>query len=143
MFTRMVWGLKMPRHVVSIEDNRLDEYLEDYAIPICRSTGQGSVEWYPGSKHERKFVFSDWSDDKEYRYATLAAAIEAYNNGPRPTRELDENRDVHTEHCCKTCGCKYGDDVPRDGNDETDVGCSVVSGHRKQSYPCSGECNNW
>ena len=33
--------------------------------------------------------------------------------------------DVHTEHCCKTCGCKYGD---RD--------CHVVSGFKKQSHKC-------
>lgn len=34
--------------------------------------------------------------------------------------------DVHTEHCCATCGCKYG---------EPD-GCSVCSGAKVQSYDC-------
>jgi hypothetical protein len=34
-------------------------------------------------------------------------------------------RDVHTEHCCKKHGCKYG----------ADVSCSVMIGY-KQSYPC-------
>lgn len=34
-------------------------------------------------------------------------------------------KDVHTEHCCKDHGCKYGEDDQ----------CSVMQG-RKQSYPC-------
>jgi len=33
--------------------------------------------------------------------------------------------DVHTEHCCKWHGCKYGDDKS----------CTVLTG-AKQSYPC-------
>lgn len=41
-----------------------------------------------------------------------------------------DKKDVHTEHCCVKCGCKYGDD--RFG----DEGCSVVSKLKKQSYPC-------
>ncbi len=35
--------------------------------------------------------------------------------------------DVHTEHCCLTHGCKYGN---------VDNECTVVSGEEKQSYPC-------
>jgi hypothetical protein len=35
-------------------------------------------------------------------------------------------KDVHTEHCCAHCGCKYGED---------DV-CPVVQGYKKQSFPC-------
>ena len=34
-------------------------------------------------------------------------------------------KDVHTEHCCSTHGCKYGD-----------ADCTVESGQKKQSYPC-------
>ena len=34
-------------------------------------------------------------------------------------------RDVHTEHCCKEHGCKYGQ-----GN------CTVTSGKKAQSFPC-------
>lgn len=35
-------------------------------------------------------------------------------------------KDVHTRHCCKLHGCKYG-------QDET---CSVVKGFGKQEYLC-------
>ena len=36
-----------------------------------------------------------------------------------------ENKDAHTENCCKTCGCKYGDSD-----------CSVRTGVRQQSFKC-------
>ena len=35
-------------------------------------------------------------------------------------------KDVHTEHCCHKCGCKYG-------NDEE---CSVACGRKQQSFIC-------
>lgn len=38
-------------------------------------------------------------------------------------------RDVHTEHCCITHGCKYGD-----------PNCAVVAGVTRQSYACE-ECD--
>ena len=34
-------------------------------------------------------------------------------------------KDVHTEHCCIKHGCKYS--IPN---------CSVVTGKKKQSFPC-------
>lgn len=37
-------------------------------------------------------------------------------------------RDVHTEHCCKEHGCKYGS-----------PDCTVTTSKGKQSYPCE-EC---
>lgn len=37
-------------------------------------------------------------------------------------------KDVHTEHCCSTHGCKYGD-LSR-------TECTVVSGEKQQSFPC-------
>ena len=37
-----------------------------------------------------------------------------------------ETTDVHTEHCCVKCGCKYGEEER----------CSVVSGRKPQSYAC-------
>ncbi len=40
-------------------------------------------------------------------------------------RKDGEPSDVHTEHCCVACGCKYDDD-----------NCSVVTGKLKQSYAC-------
>lgn len=47
---------------------------------------------------------------------------------PPPEREKvnpepEERKDVHTEHCCKECGCKYGDDY-----------CPVATGSKRQSY---------
>lgn len=49
-----------------------------------------------------------------------------------------KEKDVHTEHCCKNCGCKYGEDqeVESMESDEAFIPCSVVSGHRDQSYAC-------
>lgn len=41
-------------------------------------------------------------------------------------RDPKEEKDVHTEHCCKNCGCKYGEDED----------CSVVRGTKKQSFKC-------
>lgn len=38
-------------------------------------------------------------------------------------------KDVHTEHCCRICGCKYGKD---------DV-CTVATGAAPASYPCEYE----
>lgn len=45
--------------------------------------------------------------------------------------------DVHTEHCCIHCGCKYGQDAIDWQCDITKVECSVVSGRKKQAAPCS------
>ena len=42
-----------------------------------------------------------------------------------------ENMDVHTEHCCKAHGCKYGD-----GD------CPVATGAKQQSFPCE-DCPPW
>lgn len=43
----------------------------------------------------------------------------------RNERMMEKIKDVHTEHCCKTHGCKYAD-----------VNCTVVSGQKEQSLPC-------
>ncbi len=55
-------------------------------------------------------------------------------------------KDVHTEHCCIVCGCKYGEDQPIEVPDsEQFIECTVVSGLRKQRCP-HGEmsiCNGW
>ncbi len=42
------------------------------------------------------------------------------------TEEEMKFKDVHTEHCCSTHGCKYGDDE----------NCTVESGRAPQSFPC-------
>ena len=38
---------------------------------------------------------------------------------------------VHTEHCCRNCGCKYNDH------------CPVWLGYKVQSYPCEGCYDIW
>ena len=45
-------------------------------------------------------------------------------------RRANQIKDVHTEHCCKEHGCKYGEDD-----------CPVVTGKKIQSYPCE-ICSN-
>lgn len=44
------------------------------------------------------------------------------------------NKDVHTEHCCSNCGCKYGEET-----------CSVKGGFKTQSFECGelGICQGW
>lgn len=39
---------------------------------------------------------------------------------------MKKANDVHTEHCCKDHGCRYGHE-----ND-----CPVMSGRKQQSFPC-------
>lgn len=39
--------------------------------------------------------------------------------------QIKSGKCVHTEHCCKTHGCKYGD--PK---------CPVSTGDKKQSFAC-------
>jgi hypothetical protein len=46
-------------------------------------------------------------------------------DSPDKKKEGQHVKCVHTEHCCKNCGCKYGDE-----------GCPVVTGRKKQSFPC-------
>ena len=41
----------------------------------------------------------------------------------------DEKKCVHTEHCCKVHGCKYGDAL-----------CPVTLKSKKQSFPCEDCC---
>ena len=54
-------------------------------------------------------------------------------------------KDVHTEHCCRTCGCKYGDDHPQTDPEtgEEWIACTVVSGHRMQSFECGKTSVCW
>ena len=43
---------------------------------------------------------------------------------------------VHTESCCKECGCKYGCDVPIRVTGEPRIVCCVVNGDQDQSFAC-------
>jgi hypothetical protein len=44
---------------------------------------------------------------------------------PEPEPEPEDRKDVHTEHCCRECCCKYGD-----------PGCTVRRGEKRQSFQC-------
>lgn len=62
------------------------------------------------------------------KYANeLSIRIRATEKTKEIMREplLEELRDVHTEHCCITHGCKYGDED-----------CTVATGKMPQSYDC-------
>ena len=46
--------------------------------------------------------------------------------------------DVHVEHCCLNCGCKYGDDIM---SEDGTVKCPVVAGLKMQKISCDhGAC---
>ena len=51
-------------------------------------------------------------------------------------------KDVHTRHCRKQCGCKYGDDKEEDLFEDgvPFVACSVVSGRKEQENECGKQC---
>lgn len=50
---------------------------------------------------------------------------------------VKKETDVHTRHCCKECGCEYGEDSSVETLDgKTFVGCTVVSGSLKQEFSC-------
>lgn len=54
-----------------------------------------------------------------------------------------ENTNVHTRHCCKNCGCKYGQDVPDWRDDDGWIECDVVAGQMEQEYPCGQTSVCW
>lgn len=56
---------------------------------------------------------------------------QTYSNCLKEQKRLSTlgEKDVHTEHCCTRCGCKYGDED-----------CSVLLGKQKQTYSCDGRC---
>ena len=60
--------------------------------------------------------------------SALGEKVENMENDLRKSWEKarkQKDRDVHTEHCCYFCGCKYNDD-----------NCPVVKGKKIQSGPC-------
>ena len=62
-------------------------------------------------------------------------------------KKKNTNTDVHTRHCCKQCGCKYGEDQPESDpfDGEPLIYCSVASGRLKQEKPHGkqGICNGY
>lgn len=50
---------------------------------------------------------------------------------------MDVSVNIHTERCCKKCGCEYGCDVPmKTTSDKPRIVCSVVNGSLNQSFSC-------
>lgn len=77
--------------------------------------------------------------DLDSAASNLSGAISIYKQMATTFNKTEEERkddDVHTEHCCLVCGCKYGDDYK---DEDGFIACSVVSKRKKQSYPCTGE----
>lgn len=119
------------RHIVTEEDLR--DFIErDARIALCSSSDQGTVYWYPGAKAAGQYALT--KDEQEIaRFDTLGGVLAAYNFGYKAVKEpSDKKTDVHTRHCCLSCGCKYGDET-----------CTVTTGVYKQEYNCTGECNQW
>lgn len=57
---------------------------------------------------------------------------------------MTDGKDVHTEHCCKNCGCKYGEDAPEmleDGGQY--IPCSVFANRLRQRLPCGQTLVCW
>lgn len=53
------------------------------------------------------------------------AALKGRTKPSERSEEPEDNKDVHTEHCCEEHGCKYGD-----------PDCPVETGRKKASFPC-------
>ena len=117
-----------------VEPKDLKEFIELKArVMLCASSGQGQVYWYPGAKAAGQYalVVKDGTFiGKEHRYPTLTTVLEAYSYGiDYHKAKNDKAKDVHTEHCCVFCGCKYGDEY-----------CTVTMRMNTQSFPCTSEC---
>ena len=79
-----------------------------------------------GNPIERIVVLSTEPYDSEDGIMTLFCIGQGDYEFPDDEKHEFESNEkcVHTEHCCASCGCKYRDD------------CPVWEGYKKQSYPC-------
>lgn len=85
---------------------------------IITSQLRHEIESYRSFQQARNHTMSDSSDFEDLQARK--------DKGIKRTRTV---RNVHTEHCCKNCGCKYGD-----------KDCPVVEGRLPQSFPCGNNC---
>ena len=81
----------------------------------------GNVEIFLGTPKGKIRVYNDWEP-----VHFLSATYTNKSGLDFRIREPEHRRCVHTEHCCKIHGCKYGDDE----------NCPVVNSYRMQSFPC-------
>ena len=63
-------------------------------------------------------MHASWNNFAESEASLINGSKEPFEKGPF-------EKDVHTEHCCAYCGCKYRDD-----------NCTVVKGPKLQSFRC-------
>lgn len=82
--------------------------------------------YYP--KDGMDFIGLPWELNLEADYENVE--LEEKKRWVNPPKEY--KKDVHTEHCCLTCGCKYGDSD-----------CTVTTCLKPQSIPCDGHCGDW
>jgi hypothetical protein len=73
--------------------------------------------WERVEEYARALRFSAAELERFARVQGIAARVRAAGT---------YEKDVHTEHCCKAHGCKYGDGQL----------CPVESGAKPQSFPC-------
>lgn len=72
----------------------------------------GRLEQIVLSRHDLEFIKG------------MSLPVRQFTPGP------EEDKDVHTEHCCVIHGCKYG------AREYRDTDCPVETGKKKQSHAC-------
>ena len=90
---------------------------------IVRWNGQFKVVQFD-SKHPYSPAIVDRIAGKYWNFSEWSS-VEAAAPFSAPASDVVQEKDVHTEHCCKVHGCKYGDDD-----------CTVAYGEKTQSHPC-------
>ena len=101
-------------------------------VDLILKSGTGEITLDPPTARSVVFTLANLSDENLQVFNSLFDDRRWERDNPVPV-PVDHEKDVHTEHCCRRCHCKYGDDN----------GCSVASGRRLQSYPHGegGVCN--
>jgi len=125
-------------NLFSVLMGQLDSYkssLDEIRTIVGDKKDQSTVEAVRTAVQEQPWR-EDEKDDPNYGRECLCGA--AIRSGGRITHTCsytddaardEEEKDVHTEHCCYRHGCKYGKDD-----------CSVETGDKQQSHPCEQCC---
>jgi hypothetical protein len=72
--------------------------------------------------------------DEDLKLEITVTHTVSYSLRVFPLEELAHRKDVHTEHCCSECGCKYNDHD-----------CTVATGKKKPSFEHKNTsiCYDW
>ena len=70
--------------------------------------------------------FADSDEALRIGMSIVKYAYQSRQHTIQTQRMPEAEKDVHTEHCCRWHGCKYGDDAD----------CPVENGTKRQSYAC-------